>query len=204
MQKGGVCQNWKHTPAYVKCVKCVSSGGPLKVDNVLITKGDEMANVLKSFLWACSLKSPSHTVQEPPLDIAFTPSRVKKMLKALRPNSAQGPDKITPRFLKLNADSMSIALSLLYNMSMEEGAIRADWKLVNVTPIFKKGSKCSPSKYRPVSLTSSPWRIMESCMRDAITDHLTANAIINPSHHGFMRTKSCTTNLLHFLEKLTT
>ena len=40
-------------------------------------------------------------------------------------------------------------------------------------------------------------------MRDAITDHLAANDIINPSQHGFMRKKSCTTNLLHFLEKLT-
>ena len=40
-------------------------------------------------------------------------------------------------------------------------------------------------------------------MRDAITEHLTNNAIINPSQHGFMRKKSCTTNLLHFLERLT-
>ena len=58
MQKGGVCQNWKHTPDYVKCVKCVSSGGPLKVDNVLITKGDEMANVLKKFFVSVFTKEP--------------------------------------------------------------------------------------------------------------------------------------------------
>ena len=204
--------NTRPFTSYIKSkIKCVSSVGPLKVDNVLVTKNDEMANILNKFFVSVFTKEPPGTppapeplaYQEPLLDIAFTPSKVKRKLEALRPNSAPGPDKITPRFLKLSLDSMSAALSLLFNMSMVEGAIPADWKLANVTPIFKKGSKCSPSNYRPVSLTSSPCRIMESCMRDAITEHLTNNAIINPSQHGFMRKKSCTTNLLHFLERLT-
>ena len=41
-------------------------------------------------------------------------------------------------------------------------------------------------------------------MRDAMVDHLVTNALIKDSQHGFMRKKSCTTNLLQFLEKLTT
>ena len=40
-------------------------------------------------------------------------------------------------------------------------------------------------------------------MRDVMVDHLVTNALIKDSQHGFMRRKSCTTNLLQFLEKLT-
>jgi len=41
-----------------------------------------------------------------------------------------------------------------------------DWKLVNVTPIFKKGKKSSESNYRPVSLTVNLCKVFESILRD--------------------------------------
>jgi hypothetical protein len=55
---------------------------------------------------------------------------------------------------------------------LEEGAVPADWKEANVTPIFKKGAKSKPENYRPVSLTSVSCKIMESIIRDAMTEHL--------------------------------
>ena len=44
---------------------------------------------------------------------------------------------------------------------------------------------------------------MESILRDAITEHLDLNKLINPSQHGFTKGRSCATNLLEFLEKVT-
>merc|ERR1711917_13188 len=44
---------------------------------------------------------------------------------------------------------------------------------------------------------------MEACIRDKIVKHLEQNRLINPSQHGFMRRKSCTTNFLEFLERVT-
>ncbi len=46
-------------------------------------------------------------------------------------------------------------------------------------------------------------KLLESILRDALMDHLTANKLLNPSQHGFMPGKSCTTNLLEFMEKTT-
>jgi hypothetical protein len=45
---------------------------------------------------------------------------------------------------------------------------------------------------------------MESILRDEITSHLTAKKVIKDSQHGFMKDRSCVTNLLEFLEKATT
>jgi hypothetical protein len=36
-----------------------------------------------------------------------------------------------------------------------------DWKLANVSPIFKKGDKSKPANYRPVSLTSVCCKVIE-------------------------------------------
>ena len=102
-----------------------------------------------------------------------------------------------------HVDIMAPALANLYNKSMKEGVVPSDWKEANVTPIFKKGSKSDPGNYRPVSLTSIPCRVMEACMRDRIVKHLEQNNLVSPSQHRFMRRKSCTTNLLEFLERVT-
>ena len=91
----------------------------------------------------------------------------------------------------------------VYTRCLGEGTVPPDWKLANVAPIFKKGSKGSAGNYRPVSLTCVLCKVMKSILRDAIVLHLSLNNLIRPSQHGFMARKSCLTNLLEYLEELT-
>ena len=46
-------------------------------------------------------------------------------------------------------------------------------------------------------------KVFESLLRDSIVDHLKENKLIHGSQHGFMKNKSCLTNLLQFLEAVT-
>ncbi len=78
-----------------------------------------------------------------------------------------------------------------------------DWRLANVTPIFKKGSKQDKANYRPISLTSVVCKLMESVIRDKVTTFVEQNNLIRNSQHGFSRGKSCLTNLLSFFDKIT-
>ena len=87
--------------------------------------------------------------------------------------------------------------------SLEQGEIPNFWKLANISPIYKKGSKILAENYRPVSLTSAPCRILESMIRDRILDHLNHNAPITKKQHGFVKGKSCTTNLIETLDEIT-
>ena len=89
-------------------------------------------------------------------------------------------------------------------MTTGEGTVPPDWKLANVAPIFKKGSKGCVGNYRPVSLTCVLCKVMESILRDAMVLHLSQFNFIRASQHGFMARKSCLTNLLEYLEELTT
>ncbi|PKU39623.1 rna-directed dna polymerase from mobile element jockey-like [Limosa lapponica baueri] len=78
-----------------------------------------------------------------------------------------------------------------------------DWRVANVTPIYKKGKKEDPGNYRPVSLTSIPGKVMEQVILSAIKTHIIGNQGIRPSQHGFMKGRSCQTNLFSFYDKMT-
>ncbi|PKU47859.1 rna-directed dna polymerase from mobile element jockey-like [Limosa lapponica baueri] len=67
----------------------------------------------------------------------------------------------------------------------------------------KKGWKEDLGKYRPVSLISVPGKVMEQTILSAIMQHMKEAQVIRPSHCGFMRGRSCLTNLIPFSDKVT-
>ena len=82
----------------------------------------------------------------------------------------------------------------------ESSEIPIQFRLANVTPLFKKGDKTLASNYRPVSLTSIPCKIMESIIRAKVEDYLYTNNLLAIQQHGFVKSKSCTTNLMETLD----
>jgi hypothetical protein len=135
--------------------------------------------------------------------ITITANVIRKKIQELRIDSAPGPDGITPRLPRSLGESILLPLELIFKKSLETGKVRGDWKQAVVIPIFKKGSKREAGNYRPVSLTSIPCKILESIIKDSIMNHLVSQELINNNQHGFMPGRSCTTNLLTFLEKAT-
>ena len=198
--------------SYVKQkTKCRPSIGPLKHGGVTVTGNKEMAELLNTCFGEAFTKEDKQRVPEPEAmelggildNISITVAAVRRKINGLRSEAAAGPDGMGPRALKELQEGLAPALAHVYRRSLVEGAVPPDWRRANVTPIFKKGSKSTPGNYRPVSLTSVACKVMESVMRDAITAHLDRNKLIRHSQHGFIRGRSCTTNLLEFLEKAT-
>ena len=75
------------------------------------------------------------------------------------------------------------------------GEVPEDWRIANVTPVFKKGKKEDLGNYRPVSLTSIPGKVMEHLVLDAMYRQLQEKKVIRSSQHGFTRGWSCSTKL---------
>ena len=86
---------------------------------------------------------------------------------------------------------------------MDEGQIPEDWRNANVVPIFKKGSRCEPWNYRPVSLTSVTGKLLERMLKYEIDAHIENNKLTKDSQHGFRRGRSTQTNLIEFLNVTT-
>uniref|UniRef100_K7F0Y4 Reverse transcriptase domain-containing protein n=1 Tax=Pelodiscus sinensis TaxID=13735 RepID=K7F0Y4_PELSI len=82
----------------------------------------------------------------------------------------------------------------------KSASVPNDWKVANVTPIFKRGSRGDPGNYRPVSLTSVPGKLVETIVKNKIVKHVEEHNLLDKSQHGFCKGKSCLTNLLEFFE----
>ena len=90
---------------------------------------------------------------------------VLQKLKCLKINKSPGPDCHHPHVLKEVAEVADPLTSVL-NKILSTGNLSQLWKDVNVTPIFKRGEKSSPGKYRPVNLISVICKLMESLVCD--------------------------------------
>ena len=88
-------------------------------------------------------------------------------------------------------------------MSIKEGVVPFEWKEANIIPLFKKGSKNKSENYGPVSLTSVICKLLERLIKDHMVDFLVKNKLLNSSQHGFLKARSCLTNVLCFLEEIT-
>ncbi|GAB0203070.1 mitochondrial enolase superfamily member 1 [Grus japonensis] len=114
-----------------------------------------------------------------------------------------GPDGIHPRVLRKLVGVLTKPLSIIYQQSWLTGKVPVDWRLANVTPIYKKGRKDDSGNYRPVSLTLVPGKVMEQTILSAIMEHIQDNQMIRPSQHGHVKSRSCLTNLISFCDKVT-
>ena len=135
--------------------------------------------------------------------LVVTPEVVVSKINNMKENKSPGVDGISPKILKETVEQISAPLAHVFNMSLQEGIIPFEGKEANIIPLFKKGSRNKSVNYRPVSLTSVICKLLETIIRDHMMDFLIKHKLINPSHHGFLKAKSCLTNLLCFLEEIT-
>lgn len=126
---------------------------------------------------------------------SFSPEDVISVLKTIDVSSAQPPGDIPAHVLKHCRIAIAPSLSILFNVSLACSTVPEPWKSANVVPIFKKGDKHNACNYRPISLLPTVSKIMERCVFNALYAHVSPS--LHPLQHGFIKGRSCTTQLLH-------
>ena len=142
--------------------------------------------------------TPEHTIH----NFEITPEEVLKALNNMKTNKSPGPDNIYPTLLKETKSEIVDTLTSLFNISLRQGLVHADWKTANVIPIFKKGDRSTPGNYRLISLTCVVGKMLESIIRDKIVSYLEQHSLIRDSQHCFRNKRSCLSNLLTFYNDL--
>ena len=107
-----------------------------------------------------------------------------------------GPDEIPSMFWKKLASCLALPVSVLFNASYHFAVLRGEWKNAIVFPLFKKGDPSLISNYKPISLTLTLCKIMESIVNDNIMTFALSHNIITSSQHGFMPRRSKFSQLL--------
>ena len=105
-----------------------------------------------------SLPVPGAKFQEAKSDylgqLIVTPEMLAKKIKAMKDNKSPVVDGIPPKLLMETVEQISMPLARVFNLSIKEGVVPFEWKVVNIIPLFKNGSRNKSENYRPVSFTS--------------------------------------------------
>jgi hypothetical protein len=151
--------------AYARSRSSVNaSTGPILSDSgVLKTDPREIAQELNTYFSSVFTKEDMQNLPQASSsnkncaemeDIHITEKLVMTKLNKLRDDKAIGADDISPRLLVEIKDAICHPLTVIFQESIQYGVVPDDWKMANVTPIYKKDNRNQPCNYRPISLTS--------------------------------------------------
>ena len=141
--------------------------------------------------------------EEKIVDVVLTVETIEEQLQGLNPNKAAGPDGVESRLLKECAEEVAPVLQQIFRKSLDESEVPERWKEAEIIPIHKGGSKATMANFRPVALTSVVCKVLERIVCSAILAFLATNHLITQQQHGFVRGRSCQTNILLCMEKWT-
>jgi len=125
---------------------------------------------------------------------SFTTEEVLEVLKKLDTNSASPPGDIPLVILRHCAPSLAPSLTAIFNICMSAASVPNEWKKANIVPVHKKGEKHIVSNYRPISVLCGVSKVMERCVFNYLFSHI--GHLIHPLQHGFIKGRSCCTQLL--------
>ncbi|MGL5756646.1 MAG: reverse transcriptase domain-containing protein, partial [Paraclostridium sp.] len=205
--------NPKRFYAYVQSKKNIrESIGTIESSNGSIAESDqEKADALMEFFKSVHRRPNKASLDDRAVDqgtlkmegFDISEDDVFRELSALNKHKAAGPDGLHPAVIQPLAGILTRPVAYLYQTSLTERRLPQDWKTAVVVAIHKSGSRNKATNYRPVSLTSVLCKCLERIIRGRICQHLAENSLLNPAQHGFVKQRSCLTNLLSFLDEVT-
>ena len=176
--------------------------GPISVDGVLTdnphTMSETFVQSFSSVFGVDNLDYPyPHQVCNGRMSVVnFSVLDVEEGLKSLKADSSMGPDSLHPYLLRECASVLAYPLHKLFTLSMNSSTLPAIWKVSNVSPIFKKGSRSDPLNYRPISLTSVSCKAMERLVAKQLYSFLEEHLILDDSQYGFRPKRSVIDQLI--------
>ena len=202
-----IIENPRYFFSYAKKhAKRKSTVGPLLDENKdLEHEPKKMADILQHqyssvFSDPSSVKKKcphrNHSVSDTISDIVITKEKIIKAINEIGIDSACGEDDIPAIVLKNCKENLSHPILLIWTDSFQNGFIAKQFKKQIITPVHKKASKADPANYRPISLTSHLIKVFERIIRDQLVKFLDDHDLLCRNQHGFMKGRSCLTQLL--------
>lgn len=96
---------------------------------------------------------------------------VRRVLRAVNPRKAAGPDGVTGRVLKECADQLSEVFTKIFNLSLSKSIIPPCLKSATIIPLPKKPVISGLNDYRPVALTP----VIMKCFERLVQQHIKAS-----------------------------
>ena len=115
---------------------------------------------------------------------------------------ASGRDGILPKHIKSVSNSIAYPLARVSNLSFEQGVFSVELKFALVTPIYKANDPMFFNNYRPISLLSVFFKILERLLYNRLLKFLNKHNFFNKFQFGFRNKYSTFMALIILLKNL--
>ena len=131
--------------------------------------------------------------------VHVTPNDVKSCIVNMDSKRSTGYDGIPIKLLKVGTDPLSMIISELINMSIDEWAFPDLLKYAEIAALFKKLDRLCKQNYRPVSILTALSKVFEKIYCPQLTSYF--DCLFSKYLSGFRQKYSCQSTLLRMLEE---
>lgn len=121
---------------------------------------------------------------------------IHAVLQQMDLSKGMGADMVPPSVMRNCADTLAKPLHLLFTKSLTNVTYPNQWKIGQITPIFKSGKKCDVQNYRGVNVMPNVAKVFEKVLYNQL--RLIIMPRINKNQHGFLTNRNIETNLMEF------
>jgi len=130
---------------------------------------------------------PPQQEMEEALDLQFTKLELRTAIKNVKNGRATGEDGLPVEVEKyLYSDGMMDLLLMEFNKALASGNADKEWKCVDITVLFKKGSPSVCDNYRGISLINHTGKIMERLLQNRLLPFALKRGLIPAPQFGFL------------------
>ena len=131
--------------------------------------------------------------------IHVTPNDVKSCIVNMDSKKSTGYDGIPVKLLKVGTDPLSMIISELINISIDECAFPDLLKYAEIAALFKKLDRLCKQNYRPVSILTALSKVFEKIYCRQLTSYF--DCLFSKYLSGFRQKYSCQSTLLRMIEE---
>ena len=131
--------------------------------------------------------------------VHVTPNDVKSCIVNMDSKKSTGYDGIPVKLLKVGTVPLSMIISELINMSIDECAFPDLLKYAEISALFKKLDRLCKQNYRPVSILTALSKVFEKIYCRQLTSHF--DCLFSKYLSGFRQKYSCQSTLLRMIEE---
>ena len=198
----GIIGNSKNSQTFT----CIQNDNGVKLEksdaaeymNDYFTNIGESLNTNNDSIWC-----PHSFFQKPPsngfLLNVIDENIVKKYIKHLDISKPSGLLNLNNKLLCDAFKVLTFELTALFNDSLVYQVFPSDWKMGMITPIPKPGNLKLKTNWRPITILSTPGKLLEKIVHFQTSTYLTLNEILTNDQHGFRQNYSTSSAILEFL-----
>lgn len=127
-------------------------------------------------------------------NIIISEQAVFSVLSTIDTSKGSGHDGISPFFLRQCAEVLAGPLSILFTRSLRDGIYPSAFKIGQITPIYKAGSRNNVENYRGVNVLPGLAKVFERVINNQLK--LIVSPKISASQHGFVSNRNIETNVM--------